>query len=178
MNVKVIPVKAFPGPQGGAFKRPVEGGQVAQFNKGLTHVQITGARRPVVISGLTVGDHDFEAGRCPVIQGLLMFKIHFNIGIGLVSQAANSPTGFPCWRHVGSGFGAGAGVIHYHAGAGVAVELKPAFLIGFFLQFGGTLSHFLSAVLGFLLLCRELLYFLLCRLCAGFCRLRSVFGIL
>jgi hypothetical protein len=44
---------------------------------------------------LTVGDHDFEAGRCPVIQGLLMFKIHFNIGIGLVSQAANSPTGFP-----------------------------------------------------------------------------------
>ena len=95
VNIKVVAVEAFPGPQGGAFKRPCEGGQVAQFDKGLTNVQIAAACRPVVISGLSVGDHHFETGRRAIIQGLLVFKVHFNIGIGLVSQTTDSPAGFP-----------------------------------------------------------------------------------
>ena len=161
MNIKVVAIEAFPGPQGGSFKRPFEGRQVAQFDESLANVQITGVRRPVVIIGLSVGDHHFEAGRRAIIQGLLMFKIHFNIGIGLVSQTADSPAGFPRWRHVGAGFGAGGGIIHYHAGAGVAVKLKAAFLIGFFLKFGGTLNHFLRRVLIFLLLGGQLLDFFL-----------------
>ena len=107
-----------------------------------------------------------------------MFKIHFNIGIGLVSQTADSSAGFTCRRYVGSGFGAGAGIIHYHAGAGVTVKLKSAFVIGFFLKSGGTLSHFLSRVLVFLLLRGELLNFFLRRPGAVFRRLRPVFCLL
>ena len=38
VNIKVVAVKTFPGPQGGAFKRPGERRQVTQFDKGLTNV--------------------------------------------------------------------------------------------------------------------------------------------
>ncbi len=58
------------------------------------------------------------------------------------------------------------------------MKLKAAFLIGLFLKFGGTLSHFLSRVLVFLLLRGELLDFFLRRLGAVFRRLRPVFRFL
>ncbi len=81
VNIEIVAVETFPGPQGGALKWPSERRQVTQFDKGLTNVQIAGACSPVVIRGLPVGDHHLKAGRGPIIQGLLMFKIHFNIGI-------------------------------------------------------------------------------------------------
>jgi hypothetical protein len=40
VNVEVIAVKAFPGPDGGIFKRAGEGGQMAQFGKSLTQVEV------------------------------------------------------------------------------------------------------------------------------------------
>ena len=107
-----------------------------------------------------------------------MFEVHFDIGVGLVPQTANGPAGFPRRCHIGAGFGTGGGVIHDYAGAGVAVELKPAFLVGFFLQLGGALGYLLGVVLGFLLLGGELLDFLLRPLGAVFRGLCPVFGIL
>jgi hypothetical protein len=35
VNIKVVAVETFPGPQGGAFKRTLEGGQITQFDEGL-----------------------------------------------------------------------------------------------------------------------------------------------
>ena len=152
MDVEVVAVKAFPGPQGRAFERTLEGRQVAQLDERLAHVQVAAARRPVVIGSLPVGHHHFETGGRPVVQGLLMFEVHFHIGVGLVAKTTNGAAGLPGGGHIGPGFRAGGGVVHDHPGAGVAVELKAAGPFGFFFQLGGALGHLLGGGLGLLLL--------------------------
>ena len=152
MDVEVVTVKAFPGPQGCAFERAFEGGQVAQLDKRLAHVQVAAACRPVVIGGLPVGHHHFETGGRPVVQRLFMFEVHFHIGVGLVAQTTNGATGLPSGGHISAGFGAGGRVVHDHAGTGIAVELKAARPFGFFFQLSGALGHLLGGDLGLLLL--------------------------
>ena len=152
MDIEVVAVKSLPGPQGRAFERTLEGRQIAQLDERLAHVQVAAARRPVVIGGLPVGHHHFEPGGRPVVQGLLMFEVHFHIGVGLVAQATNGAAGLPGGGHISAGFGTGGRVVHDHPGTRIAVELKAAGPFGFFFQLSGAPGHLLGGGLGLLLL--------------------------
>ena len=151
VDIKVIAVEAFPRPDGGVFERAAKARQMADLRKGLAQVEIAAGGGPVVIGALAVGKHHFKAGGRAVGEGLFMFEVHLDIGIRFVTQTTHMAAGLTGWRDGWAALSFARRIAHQQAGAGIAVELKAAFIAGFLLQFGGALLHLCCGGIGFLL---------------------------
>ncbi|CCJ86737.1 hypothetical protein BN133_3114 [Cronobacter dublinensis 582] len=112
VDIEVITIEAFTGPDGGIFECAGKGRQMTQFSKRLTHVEIAGVGGPVVIAALSVGHHHFEARGGAVSQRLFVLQVHFQIGVRLVAKTSHVAAGFASRREGRTALGFGGGVAH------------------------------------------------------------------
>lgn len=98
VDIEIIPVEALAGPQGGVLEHRItlEGGDVVEFGKYLTHVQFAFGSRPVVIALNAIGDGDGELGTCAVLRIDFFRQIEAHVGVVFVTQTPDCSTDRTC----------------------------------------------------------------------------------